>query len=138
MCEKIKLTYGTFTQWNTTQQKERRSSYPSQQHAENYAKWSKPSSEGQIPYGLTFKWRYYQHFLHQSVHSKLVIFILDSDHTFFFVGKEKSSSTLLGSWVEFENWTDKNRLTGEKHTNFIEFLHVHGSLHRRMKTWRSD
>ena len=28
--------YGTFTQWNTTQQKERRSSYPSQQHGWNW------------------------------------------------------------------------------------------------------
>ena len=50
--------YGTFTGWNTTQKKERRSSYPSQQHGsgEHYAKWNKPGSEGQIPYDLTFNW----------------------------------------------------------------------------------
>ena len=49
---------GTFTQWNTMQQKERRNSYPSQQHGpgKNYAKWYKPGSERQIPYDLTFKW----------------------------------------------------------------------------------
>ena len=28
--------YGTFTQWNTTQQKERRNSYPLQQHGWNW------------------------------------------------------------------------------------------------------
>ena len=40
------------------QQKERRSSYPLQQHGtgEHYAKWNKPGGERQIPYDLTFKW----------------------------------------------------------------------------------
>ena len=53
--------YGTFTQWNSMQQKERRSSYPLQQHGWNwrvlhYGKWNKPGNERQIPYDLTFNW----------------------------------------------------------------------------------
>ena len=50
---------GTFTQWNTKQQKERRSFYLLWQHewtGEHYGKWNKPDSEGQIPYDLTFNW----------------------------------------------------------------------------------
>ena len=49
--------YGTFSQWNTRQQKERRSPYPLRQHGWNskhYAKWNKPGGERQIPYDLTF------------------------------------------------------------------------------------
>ena len=49
--------YGTFTQWNSTQQKERRSSYPYNNMdgtGEHYAKWNKPGGERQIPYDLTF------------------------------------------------------------------------------------
>ena len=34
--EWIKKTYGTFTQWNTTQHKERRSSHPLQQYGWNW------------------------------------------------------------------------------------------------------
>ena len=51
--------YGTFTQWNSTQQRERRSLYPLQQHGwnwEHYAKSNKPGGEGQIPYDFTFNW----------------------------------------------------------------------------------
>ena len=51
-------SYGTFAQWNTTQQKEGsptlcNSMYKTGQH---YAKWNKPGGEGQIPYDLTYKW----------------------------------------------------------------------------------
>ena len=51
--------YGSFTQWNTMQQKERRSYYPSNSMdgtGEHYAKRNKPGGEGQIPYDLTFNW----------------------------------------------------------------------------------
>ena len=55
----VSINCGTFIQCNTSQQKERRSSYPLQQHGWNwkhYAKWSKPGSERQIPHDLTYKW----------------------------------------------------------------------------------
>ena len=44
------------------------------------------------------------------------------------------SSFRIPDWVKKLNW---QRLTGEKCTHLIEFLHVHGSLHKRMKTQRS-
>ena len=50
---------GTFAQWNTVQQKERRSSYLCNSMdgtGEHYAKWNKPGGERQIPYDLTYKW----------------------------------------------------------------------------------
>lgn len=37
-------------------------------------------------------------------------------------------------WAWKVNW---QRLTGEEHTDLIEFLHVHGNLHDRMKMQRS-
>ena len=49
--------YGTFTQWNSMQQKERRSSYSLQHHyrtGKHYAKQNKPGGQRQIPYDLTF------------------------------------------------------------------------------------
>ena len=49
-------------------------------------------------------------------------------------GKSFLFRPLAGS----ENQTDKDRLTGEKPTTFIKFLHVQGSLRKRMKTLRSD
>ena len=48
---------GTFTQWNTTQQKEGALTlcYSTNGSAEHYAKWNKPG-ESQISYDLTYKW----------------------------------------------------------------------------------
>ena len=49
----------TFTQWNSTQQRERRSytlCNGMDGTGEHYAKWNKPGGEGQIPYDLTFNW----------------------------------------------------------------------------------
>lgn len=38
-------------------------------------------------------------------------------------------------WV----WTSQgNRSIRKEHTDLMEFLHTHESLHKRMKTWRSD
>ena len=50
--------YGTFTQWNTTQQKEWTPTLHDSMdgYREHYAKWNKPGSERQIPYDLTYKW----------------------------------------------------------------------------------
>ena len=50
--------YGTFTQWNTMQLK---GGTPTLHNSmggtgEHYAKWSKPGSERNIPYDLTYKW----------------------------------------------------------------------------------
>ena len=50
---------GTFTQWNSMQQRERRSGAYTLCNGmdgtgEHYAKWNKPGGEGQIPYDLTF------------------------------------------------------------------------------------
>ena len=50
---------GTFTQCNTMQQKERRSSYlfdSMDGSGEHYAKWNKPDGERHTPYDLTYKW----------------------------------------------------------------------------------
>lgn len=38
----------------------------------------------------------------------------------------------------FAEINQEKRLTGEKPTSFIEFLYIHGSLHKRMKTQRDD
>ena len=51
--------YSTFTQWNSMQQKDRRSFYTFDSMdgtGEHYAKSNKPGSEGQILYDLTFNW----------------------------------------------------------------------------------
>ena len=50
---------GTFTQWNTTQQREEGAPTLCDSMdgtGEQYAKWSKPGGERQIPYDLTNKW----------------------------------------------------------------------------------
>ena len=49
--------YGTFTRWNTTQQKERSLTFCDSMDGtgEYYAKWNKSGSERQIPYDLTYK-----------------------------------------------------------------------------------
>lgn len=49
-------------------------------------------------------------------------------------GKKRFSSTVSGS----KNWTDKDRVTGEKYIHFIKVLHIHGSLHKKTKTPTSD
>ena len=49
----------TFTQWNSTQQKEEGTSTLSSSMdgtGEHYAKWNKPDGERQIKYDLTYKW----------------------------------------------------------------------------------
>ena len=50
-------TYGTFTQWNTTQQKEGGPIFRNSMGGtgEHYAKWNKPEGKKQIPYDLTYK-----------------------------------------------------------------------------------
>lgn len=48
------------------------------------------------------------------------------------------SSSLLESLAESSNETDKDRLTEEKHVNFVKFLYVCESLHKELKTQRSD
>ena len=51
--------YGTFTQWNSMQQKERRAPTLHKSmngSGEHYAKWNKPGDKRQIPYELTYKW----------------------------------------------------------------------------------
>lgn len=52
-------------------------------------------------------------------------------------GRKRFSSTLLGSVQGLKIKLDKDRLTEEKHTNFTAFLHVHGGLHKKMKTSKS-
>ena len=49
--------YGTFTQWNTMQQKEGAPTLCNSmdESGEHYAKWNKPGSKRQIPYDLTYK-----------------------------------------------------------------------------------
>ena len=51
--------HGTFTQWNSTQQK-KEGAYTlcngMDGTGEHYAKRNKPGGEGQIPYDLTFNW----------------------------------------------------------------------------------
>lgn len=49
---------------------------------------------------------------------------------------EKNFLNFLGSLSE--NETDRDRLTREKHTNFIEFFHVPESLHKRTKSQSCD
>lgn len=51
---------------------------------------------------------------------------------------KKFSSTVLESLAGSGNLIDKDRLTGEKHTHFIKCLLARGSLHKQMKTQRSD
>ena len=48
---------GTFTQWNSMQQKEGAPTLCDSMDGtgEHYAKWNKPGGEGQIPYDLTYK-----------------------------------------------------------------------------------
>ena len=48
--------YGTFTQWNSTQQREGAPTLCDSMDGtgEHYAKWNNPGGEGQIPYDLTF------------------------------------------------------------------------------------
>ena len=48
----------TFTQWNTVQQKEGAPTLCNSIDGtgEHYAKWSKPGSERQIAFDLTYKW----------------------------------------------------------------------------------
>ena len=48
---------GTFTQWNTMQQKEGTCTFCDSMDGtgEHYAKWNKPVSEGQIPCDLTYE-----------------------------------------------------------------------------------
>ena len=50
--------FGTFTQWNTMQQKERTPTLWGSMDGtgEHYAKLNKPGGERQIPYDLTFNW----------------------------------------------------------------------------------
>ena len=52
--------YGTFTQWNSPHSREKEGAYTlcnsMDGTGEQYAKWNKPDSEGQIPYDLTFNW----------------------------------------------------------------------------------
>ena len=49
--------YGTFTQWNTMQLKERTPTFCDSMDGpgEYYAKWNKPGGKRQIPYDLTYK-----------------------------------------------------------------------------------
>ena len=49
---------GTFTQWNTTQQKEGTPTLHNSMDGtgEHYAKWNKPGSGRQISYDITYKW----------------------------------------------------------------------------------
>ena len=48
----------TFTQWNTTQQKERNPTLCDSMDGtgKHYAKWKNPGGERQITYNLTYKW----------------------------------------------------------------------------------
>ena len=50
--------YGTFTQWNTMQQKEKAPTLCNSMDGtgEHYAKQNKPGGERQIPYDITYKW----------------------------------------------------------------------------------
>ena len=50
--------YGTFTQWDTIQQKEGAPSLCDSMDGtgEHYAKGNKPGGERQMPYDLTYKW----------------------------------------------------------------------------------
>lgn len=54
--------------------------------------------------------------------------------SFMHVVGKKISPTPLGYLGGSKNWTDQDRLTGEKQTDFAKFLHIHGKLHKRMKT----
>ena len=50
---------GSFTQWNTLQQKVEGAPIlcdGMDGTGEHYTKWNNPGSEGQIPYDLTFNW----------------------------------------------------------------------------------
>lgn len=48
------------------------------------------------------------------------------------------SSSILESLAGSNNKTDKDRLTEEKCTNFIKFLYLCESFHKKLKTQRSD
>ena len=52
------------------------------------------------------------------------------------IGEETFSLTPLGFLAGSENWPGEDRLRGRRHTTFMEFLHVHGSPHKRTKTQR--
>ena len=49
-------------------------------------------------------------------------------------GKKDSTLPSLGLWLVLRIKFIKDRLIGKKHTKYIEFLHIHGSFHKRMKT----
>ena len=54
-----KKIYGTFTKWNSMQQKEKGAPTLCDSMdgtGEHYAEWNKPGSERQTPYDLTYKW----------------------------------------------------------------------------------
>lgn len=40
--------------------------------------------------------------------------------------------------TELKNYSDIKLLTGEKHTSFVKFLHVHGSLHKSKEVTRTE
>ena len=48
------------------------------------------------------------------------------------------SLTLLGYLAVSENQTDKDILIEENYTNVTEFIHVHRSLHKGVKTWKES
>lgn len=73
------------------------------------------------------KWKYLEHGLHYYLYVLFIIYyiMLWKRKKFFPIFIE----SLVGSW----NYTDKDRLTDEKLMDFIKFLHVYGSLLKRMR-----